>query len=126
MNKPLEITINPDGVVVLTFTGDLLEADMPAFKSELEAAATMISTKASEKKIKTLLDMTHFTGKFSTDAMRVLAQFATNNEPYIEKTASFGGDHMIQMAGTMVTHLAHRDNIKIFDTKEDALNWLAE
>jgi hypothetical protein len=126
MNLPIQILIDENGFVVMSFYGDLTDEMMPAFKSALAVSSMSIihHSTTSGKKIKVLLNMRNFSGKYSVEALDTLANFAKNNVEYIDKTASFGGSESVRMTGEIVSHMAHRDNIKVFATKEEAVAWL--
>jgi hypothetical protein len=79
---------------------------------------------AHNKPLHVLLDMTNFTGNYCLEALSLFTGFAKTNKSFIERTASFGGSDKVKMAGEIVITLSGRDNIKIFNTKEEALNWL--
>lgn len=127
MKRPVEISLGEDGIMVLTFTGSVLEEDLEVFQSSLDVASMAIKHQFDQKKhkVKTILDMTSFSGKYTAGALGILAEFAKNNTPYIEKSASFGGSTALRVAGETVSNLAGRDNIKVFATKEEALAWLS-
>ena len=126
MKQPVEISTASDGLIVFTFSGNLLDEDLVAFKLALDMAAMTIVHRFNDqhKKVKTLLDMRNFSGKYCAGAIDILTEFAKKDAPYVEKTASFGGSNMVKIAGEVVLNLAGRDNIKIFDSQEKALEWL--
>ena len=127
MEHTLTTTVEPDGLcVTLKFSGDLTEDKGELFKSDLLEAGKLIadSFRAKQHKIKVLLDMTDFSGNYSATNLTALAQFAKQNEPFVIKTASFGGTEKVKIAGEIAIALSARDNIKIFDKKADALEWL--
>ena len=76
--------------------------------------------------MKILLDLTEFTGQYTATTLQMLTEFAKGNTPYVEKTASFGGYDSVKAAGEAAAALAGRDNIKLFDSKEEAMSWLLE
>jgi len=48
------------------------------------------------------------------------------NQPYIEKTATFGANFVIKLLEETIITMAGRDNIKVFKNKEDAMKWLGQ
>jgi hypothetical protein len=126
MKQPVAIITGPDGLIRFIFSGNLLQEDLSFFKSGLDIGKTVIvnAFKQSGKKVKIILDMTNFSGKYVSDAIELLADFAKHNVDYVEKTASFGGSDSVKAAGEIVTAIAHRDNIQIFKTEAEALTWL--
>ncbi len=127
MEKTLQATLQPTGnYILLKLNGDLVQDKVEQFRADLKEASTLITDQyyAHDKKLHILIDLTHFTGNYSLDSLSLLTEFAKNNKPFIEKTASFGGSYKIKMAGEIIVVLSHRDNIKMFDQKEEALAWL--
>lgn len=127
MNPPIIVTRDPkEPYVTIKFVGDLVSGRVEDFKAELQVASATILNAYNEtgKKLHILLDMSEFTGNYSLDSLNSLVAFAKSNVPYVEKTAAFGGSDKVNMTGEIAIVLAHRDNIKIFHTKEEAVSWL--
>ena len=119
--------ISDKSYILLKFKGDLVSDKVEAFKEDLLAASETIQKyfKDSGKKIHILLDIVDFTGNYSLDALTSLVSFAKNNKLFVEKTATFGGSDKVKMAGKIAITLSNRDNIKMFDTKDEAEAWLS-
>ena len=111
----------------MKFSGALLENDSPAFRDDLALAAKKMRELfgAGKQKLRVLIDVTDFSGKYSAETLQMLADFAKNNATIVEKTASFGGTDKVKAAGEAAANLAGRENISIFDTREQALAFLA-
>lgn len=126
IQKPLIITIDNVGLVTMFFTGDITHDVMEEYKKELDKGAELIEQyyQAHTRKVRVILDIQHFTGNYSLEALNALVGFAKKNTPYVDRTASFGGSDKVKMAGEVAIALSMRDNIKIFDTKEEAMTWL--
>ncbi len=124
--KPLTITIDQTGLVTMVFTGDITHDVIDEYKKELEKGITMIQDyyQAHTRKVRVILDIEHFTGNYNLDALDALVSFAKRNTPFVDRTASFGGSDKVKMAGEVAIALSMRDNIKIFNTKEEALTWV--
>jgi len=127
IHKTIQVTTEPGGrYIIIKFVGDLVESDVEQFKKDLESATNALIETYQKKgdKLHILLDMTDFTGNYSLDALNALTAFAAKNSTLVEKTASFGGSDKVKAAGEIVTTLAHRSNIKIFDKEADAVAWI--
>lgn len=126
LQKPLLISIDNAGLVTMFFTGDLTHDVMDEYKKELDKGIKIIEEyfQAHTRKVRVILDIQNFTGNYSLDALTALVSFAKKNTPYVDRTASFGGSDKVKMAGEVAIALSMRDNIKIFDTKEEAMTWL--
>ena len=61
---------------------------------------------------------------YHPDVLLTLAGLMKENEPYVLRTATFGGSKSITMAEDVVIALSGRNNLQAFDTKEQAVNWL--
>lgn len=126
LQKPLIISIDNTGLVTMFFTGDITHDVVDEYKKELEKGVKLIDEyyQAHTRKVRVILDIRNFTGNYSLDALNALVSFAKRNTPYVDRTASFGGSDKVKMAGEVAIALSMRDNIKIFDTKEEAMTWL--
>jgi hypothetical protein len=76
------------------------------------------------KKLLGLVDLTEYTGTFSTKALPVLSGYMKANKQFIEKTAGFGAGRTTTLAANVITSLAGRGDISFFKTREEALTWL--
>lgn len=116
------------GYIVLQFNSDPVHDVVGNFKKDLDHAASIIEQefKKEGQKVRILLDMTNFSGNYALDALSALVSFAKHNGPFVERTASFGGSDKVTMAGEVAIALSGRSNIKIFDTRHDAVAWLTD
>lgn len=126
--KPLIITIDTTGLVTMVFIGDITHDVVEEYKQELEKGAQLIREyyESHTKKVRVILDIERFTGNYNLDALNALVAFARQNTPYVDRTASFGGSDKVKMAGEVAIALSMRDNIKICNTKEEALIWVGK
>lgn len=127
MEHSLVASVEPQGKYILfQFKGDLVQHKVEGFKEDILVASKLITDKFKKdgKKVCVLLDMTEFTGNYSLDSLTALVEFAKNDKLFVEKTASFGGSDKVKIAGEIAITLSNRDNVKMFDTKEEAIAWL--
>mgnify|MGYP001594732102 CR=1 FL=1 len=124
--KRFETHIDENGIVVMTFKGSITKSAVEELKTWAEETKTIIQRQFEKtgKKIKTTVDLTQVTNEYDGDAITVLSSFVKGNQPYIEKTATFGANWAIKFAEDIIIALSGRTNIKAFPTKEDALKWL--
>ncbi len=128
-NKIMSTTVDSQaGYMLLQFNGDPVHDAIDQFKKDIDHSSKMIEeeSKKSGQKIRILLDMTNFSGNYALDALSALVSFAKHNEPFVERTASFGGSDKVTMAGEVAIALSGRKNIKLFDTRHDAVAWLMD
>lgn len=124
--RPLTINVDPSGLVCTSLNGDLSQERLPQLKEDVERANAFIKEQsgAAGRKLRSIVDLTNFSGVYVPDVMMVLAAYEKENSPYIEKTAGFGGQENVVFAAEIVSGLSRRDNISFFKTKEEALAWL--
>lgn len=128
-NKIMSTIVDPQaGYTLLQFNGDPVHDAIDQFKKDIEHSSKIIEeeSKKEGQKIRILLDMTNFSGNYALDALSALVAFAKHNEPFVERTASFGGSDKVTMAGEVAIALSGRKNIKLFDTRHDAVAWLTD
>jgi ribosomal protein S13 len=127
MDQPLKISIDENTHrVTLQIIGDLSKERLSSLAYAAESAQKQIeelSVKTGEK-IKILIDMTEFSGIYDVDAVPLMTQFAKHNANFVKKTAGFGSAEKGTISGEIVSALAERENIRFFQTKEEAIAWL--
>ncbi len=79
----------------------------------------------NNKKVLCLVDISSVE-KYDPEVITRLAQLTKENEPYVKKTATFGGGSYLVMAEDVIIALSGRKNLKAFKTKDEALDWLLE
>ena len=116
------------GYIVLQFNSAPIHDAVDRFKKDLVKSGAIIESESKKTggKVRILLDMTNFSGNYALDALSALVSFAKHNEPFVERTASFGGSEKVVMAGEVAIALSGRKNIKLFDTRHDAVAWLMD
>jgi len=60
---------------------------------------------------------------FNKEVRDLIAEFISGNKPYMKVSAAFGIGPLLRIVYNGVTKLTGRD-VRAFDTKEQALNWL--
>lgn len=76
------------------------------------------------RKVKVLVDLRGAIGYTDPRVLIVFAELMKANDPYVLKTATFGGTKEHEMAEEMIKMFAFRNNLKNFKTEEDARAWL--
>jgi len=88
--------------------------------AELEIAAKKIASKP-EKSVLVLTDSTN--GDYSSETSNAMTEFSKKNTPYVKGSAVIGADPMRKILVSVVRMATKRD-IKTFDSKTAALDWL--
>ena len=65
-------------------------------------------------------------GKFNTEMTQLLKDFTKHNEPYIKMTTLVGVEGLKKVIYNGVLLFTKRKNLVLKDTKEEALDYLAE
>jgi hypothetical protein len=126
MKDIIHVNVLPSGLVELTISGVVTAEDIAELKSTLVEISEQISDqyRKTQQKVTILIDITHFTGEYDKEALNLMTQFAKQNRLFVSKTASFGGPDKARLAGEVVAGMAERDNIRLCDTREEAMKWL--
>lgn len=113
-----KISMREDGVLWLAQIGDVDEDDMDAFLKDLMPFLEA-STEANPLLI---LSDTSRTGKLSASARKLLA--GIGSDPRLSKTAIVGSGRYTRVLVSFINKAAGRNNIRFFDSEEEALAWL--
>lgn len=123
--EPLQVSIE-SGRILLKIVGPLTGQNVEPFAQAAQAAEEAIraQSQGTGKKVRILFDLTAFDGSYEGRSMEALTTLAAHDAQYVEKTACFGGPVLARVAGDIIAALAHRENIKFFATKDEAIAWL--
>ncbi|HOT90656.1 MAG TPA: hypothetical protein PLJ78_03575 [Anaerolineae bacterium] len=116
---PYKLTMPDDGILRINFDGALEDDEIDPFINDfmryLEAATPTAP-------LRTLTISNHTGAKL---APRVRKMFATlNTDPRLGKSATIGVDRYTRVLVGFVLKATGRDNIRFFDSEEQALAWL--
>ena len=92
------------------------------YVAALEEARRIIHSQP-ESSVLAMFDATN--GMFDQDVINRMNEFAKSNKPYIKASALVGITGLRKIALSAVSRLSGRD-FKVFDTREEAMDWLAE
>lgn len=128
MNEPLQLSVRPDGVVMLRLVGDLSDERLSELTQAIETDQGTLKEqfRLQGKGLRILFDLSQFSGVYSAKAVSEMARFAKGNTGVVQKTACFGGPKAVKMAAEVVVALSGRDNIKFFSTEVEAEAWLRD
>lgn len=71
-----------------------------------------------------LIDISNLETYTSPEIVTLLADLMKKDNPYVYKTATFGGNYTHEMTQGVISGLSNRDNIKNFKTESEAVEWL--
>jgi len=109
-----------DGILQLTFIGD---TDSLGVRALMEDFTFYLEQTTVETPLLILWDDS-CGGKAASDVRKLYADL--NRDRRIGKVAIWGARPYGRILGEFVLKFSGRDNIRFFDTQEQALNWLKE
>lgn len=119
-----EVSIGAGDIVHLTIAGHLNTDALPDLLEWIQKVKETIKNLHAKKgPVLCLVDITGMK-TYHADILTNFATLMKDNEPYILRTATFGGNVAITMAEDVIIALSGRNNLKAFHTKEEALAWL--
>mgnify|MGYP001591577502 CR=1 FL=1 len=123
----IHVSTEHGGILLLTFTGEVADtADIASFKNDIATVAKSVKNLnlTQGNKIKVLIDITNFTATYVSEAVDALVELAREDKELVEKTAVFGGSTKVRVIGDTIIMLSGRKNIKFFENKTEAVEWL--
>lgn len=117
--------IGPDGIIYLMLAGKIAGEDAERFIAWTEEVKDAIKSVHEKHPNRVLIlsdvtALTHFEKK-PIEALRTLLEY---DKEYTTKSAIVGASPMVRMLVDAVVALSGRSNVKLFDTRDEALEWL--
>lgn len=121
--NPLEVSLQQDGVLLVTIQGNLTEENLGLLRDNITVANEFIKNESlrAGKALPVIVDLTNLDRVYSPEAITLLAKFEKNDVPYVTKTACFGADIQVKFAGEIVSAISSRKNIIFCDTRDEAI-----
>jgi hypothetical protein len=114
-----EISMGDDGILRMDLIGDMDREDMGAYIEDL----TPFLEAATEAEPLLVLTDSSRSGKLSSGARKLSVEI--NRDPRMGKTAVIGeGRRYFRVMAGFILKATGRDNIRFFDSEEEALTWL--
>jgi len=115
-------------LVKATLGGTLTEENIESLKTwarQLSAAIQTASESIENKQVSVIIDISTF--EFYTDpqVLTILANLMKTDNPFVRKTATFGGRSDQEMIENIVKGFAGRTNLRNFKTETEAIAWLS-
>ena len=122
----MQVTVEKPGWISYVFSGDLTQARRAEIEEGIARADATIREQYREtgKPVHIIMDMNGFSDVYDLSTLKMFAEFAEKHGHDVAKTAGFGGSKQTQAAAGVLLAFTHRDNIRFFETKEEALAWL--
>ena len=127
MNEPFDAVLSGE-YVYMRLAGSVDADSLPRLKEQVAAAKALVKQESERRgaQVPVAFDISDFTGAYAVEAMLEMKSLEEHNRPYTSRTAVFGGSAAAQVAAELTLALIHRDSLKLFATKEEALAWLSE
>lgn len=124
-NTKLNVSVGAEDIIHIVLGGDLTSENMHKFAEWIFNVKDTVESvyKKHSKRVLCLVDISDVE-KYDPSVVTQLAQMMKENEPFVLRTATFGGSSYMVMAEDVVIALSGRKNLKAFKTKEEALDWL--
>ncbi len=120
----LEVSLGPDDIVEMKIGGNLDAHSMARLVEWTQKVRELVGDVHKKRgSVLCLVDISKL-ATYHPDVLTTLANLMKDNEPYVLRTATFGGSPLITMAEDVIVALSGRNNLKAFPLKEDALYWL--
>ena len=113
-------------IIKLGLSGDVIDADELAALKQWAGEVQRRVKEASQsinRKVAILVDLRKLESFSEGETLAILAELMKADNPYVEKTATFGASKKIQLAEKITGMLAGRE-LKSFATEEMAVAWL--
>ncbi|GAK52774.1 hypothetical protein U14_04031 [Candidatus Moduliflexus flocculans] len=112
------ITYKNVELLVIDFTSTKSVAE---FLNVIDEAKTIIASRP----LNSLLTLTDVTNSyFDSDIISAMKEYAAHNKPYIKAGAVVGISGARKIIFNSVLFFSGRDNLKMFDTRNHAMEWL--
>ena len=116
---PFKIFPQEDDLIHIQFIGDFDDVDAIEYEKELETHQSKADMQG--KKLNCYVDGSKFKS-FSVEARR--SQARLNADPRIGNIAVTGASRIVRIMAQFVLIASGRKNIRIFNTKDEAMEWL--
>jgi hypothetical protein len=115
-----ELKMGNDGIIRLSFIGDISKEDVEAYERDLLPYLDA----ATETSKLNIISYSGREGKYSSDARRRFTEL--NKDLRVGRVAILGGNRFNRVMATIILKATGRQNIRFFDTEEEAVAWLKE
>jgi len=123
----LDVHVGEDDVIYLTMAGNLTTDNMPRlliWAEEVRNAMVQVSARHPGH-VLTLIDV-RGVAEFDSESVEILRQLMAHNKNYATRTAVFGAPYFTKIIVELMLVATHRDNMKLFETREEGVAWLNE
>jgi hypothetical protein len=116
------ITLRDENLLWVEFVGDVSSEDMENY---IEEYKQYLERATAEHPFHFLVDSSQV-GKLSAGARKALTSAFRVSDPRVGNTALFGANRYARVLTSFVLKAVGRDDIRMFDSEEEAVAWLKE
>ncbi|HEX7713481.1 MAG TPA: hypothetical protein VF531_05625 [Bacillota bacterium] len=121
MDRTKKIQHQGKDIVSVDFS-NLGRQSLPEIMNVIDGAATLIRCNPPQS----VLVITICTGMmFDIEIMKLIGEYVAGNKPYIKASALVGADGLLRSALSNAKRVSGRNDLNLFQSTEEALNWLA-
>jgi hypothetical protein len=123
----LKVSVGASNIVHVTIGGNINAGEMSKFAQWISKVKDTIRKEYEREKeqVLCLVDITNLK-EYHPQVLVDLASMMKDNEPYVLRTATYGGNSYMTMAEDIVIALSGRKNLRAFNTRDEALRWLQD
>jgi hypothetical protein len=121
----LSCSLGDDGIIYITMGGNLTTDTLDVFDqwSEKVKEAMRTAYANDSDRVLTLIDASRAQEADQKSIARLI-ELMRYNKQFVTRTAVFGPEHLIRLVIEIALRVTRRTNMKLFDEKDEALNWL--
>ncbi len=121
----LSCFVGDDNIIYISMTGNLGKETLHMFDKwgEFVKKAIRDVYKKNNKTVLTLVDAKGVR-EIDVESISKLIDFMNCNRDFITKTAIFGPNYFVKIIVELASHATNRNDMKTFDSREDAVAWL--
>lgn len=125
------VEVGPEDIILIKMSGKIDSGkDLEKFENFSDELDKTIEDayKRTSKRVNLLLDVKRVSvsSSYSLDTFKILEKSARRTNKYDNKTAVLGADYAIELLVDAISALSAHGDIKFFQTKEEAIEWLKE
>jgi hypothetical protein len=124
-NARLSLDNGNDGIIYLSLSGTLSSNNIPQYQEWADKVHASIKARAnfSPDHVLVLVDLSQLE-HYDPKSSGIIYELLRSNRTLVTRTGMYGANEIVRIAINALTMVAQRDNIKVFATKEEALDWL--
>lgn len=123
--SPLTFSIFAPAKIDIFLNGDFKKEILPELEKDIAEIHALFEQESHQNGTLTVLvDMNNFSGEYDIECFNAMAAFMNANRHLVTRSAVFGNTGKSDLATEIVTLFTGRDNVKTFNTRQEAVEWL--